>query len=376
MKDSGPDDGIVSVVSSEGSTTDQTLTEGGVNEDPQVFHRDPATPVVVSLLTSSPKPRVSAEEETVSTGKSAASSGPEPENLLDRPKRPLSAYNLFFRDQRECLLKTLPPTKSNGRGHGKISFRDLGKMIGSMWKEIDPQEKARYEVMASQGREKYRKSVEEWKDQQKANGLPTKSKKKVKRKVSSNSLSSKAIPKQQQQPFSVQNDANLPIIPIEPLASNALLATEKFHNAAPVQTLVAATSHCKPFHEEPMPFDTHDHAMIHTNHGFTRWEAGRTQDPLPTLSAHPTTSASPFQSGSSGFPRENSHACEPTPIESDRSMYWNGARDVQTGPGYGFMNFSQEDLSETFEGDVFDPVPFPEHQPFRDHQLSRDEILW
>ena len=133
------------------------------------------------------------DEVTEAVPSSADSSSEnEAEAIVPRPKRPLSAYNMFFRDQREMLLKTLPRRQSDttiGRGHGKIGFQDLARVIGAKWREIDPQEKERYEKVAAEGRAKYLEQAKAWKEQQKKHGLPlTKpKKKKVSRKVSSSS---------------------------------------------------------------------------------------------------------------------------------------------------------------------------------------------
>mmetsp|Transcript_13888 Transcript_13888/g.26586 ORF Transcript_13888/g.26586 Transcript_13888/m.26586 type:complete len:475 (-) Transcript_13888:109-1533(-) len=86
-----------------------------------------------------------------------------------KPKRPLSAYNLFFRDQRELLLAELPSREGQQpkRSHGKINFKDLANTIAAKWKEILPAEKERYEKIASVGREKYVKLAKAWKKKQK-----------------------------------------------------------------------------------------------------------------------------------------------------------------------------------------------------------------
>eukprot|EP00977_Amphora_coffeiformis_P020303 scaffold8050_cov180-Amphora_coffeaeformis.AAC.10 len=136
-----------------------------------------------------------AEEEKDSTGTLEAPT-PETDSLFDRPKRPLSAYNMFFRDQREILLKSLPISRRQEdirRGHGKISFQDLAKVVGAKWRDVDPEEKSTYEKIAEEGRKKYRERMKEWKVQQKMKGLPVvKPKKKLKKKVSSPSISREA----------------------------------------------------------------------------------------------------------------------------------------------------------------------------------------
>ena len=103
--------------------------------------------------------------------------------LVDKPKRPLSGYNLFFRDEREKLLQALPalparnyPTKrKNGRdSHRKISFSDLARTVGARWKTLDASVKQEYEDVADRDRKVYYTAVQVWKEQQKALGLPTK----------------------------------------------------------------------------------------------------------------------------------------------------------------------------------------------------------
>jgi HMG-box domain len=65
------------------------------------------------------------------------------DNLKDRPKRALSAYNIFFSSERKKLLANTPvraigkPLKS----HGKIGFSEMAQRISSKWKSIDPQDK-------------------------------------------------------------------------------------------------------------------------------------------------------------------------------------------------------------------------------------------
>lgn len=105
----------------------------------------------------------------------------------DKPMRPLSAYNMFFQNQRERIVagKTDDPTPeeiqqsvvkmlaSKTRGpkrrqdrisHGQISFGDLARAIAAKWRAIDPNLKAVYNHYAAQEKVRYKKEVVIWKE--------------------------------------------------------------------------------------------------------------------------------------------------------------------------------------------------------------------
>jgi len=107
----------------------------------------------------------------------------------DMPKRPLSGYNIFFKDERRRILKAIPtPGGSNNNGgesssdeegpsatsalsatstrlpHGKIGFRSLAKTIAKRWKELPPTEVERYKMLASRETERYKLQMKEYSD--------------------------------------------------------------------------------------------------------------------------------------------------------------------------------------------------------------------
>lgn len=94
----------------------------------------------------------------------------------DHPKNALTAYNLFFRDERKKVLSSIEvsdDTKNtrlsnrNRKGrsdpHGKISFSELGKTIGQNWRNASEETKGKYNEMALVEKIEYEKKVEEYK---------------------------------------------------------------------------------------------------------------------------------------------------------------------------------------------------------------------
>lgn len=102
---------------------------------------------------------------------------------MGRPKRPLSAYNLFFQDTRIEILNSkkseeeLEAEKAGGEDetgvattgkrkrrvpHGKISFSQLGKEISAKWKAIKPEALEGYKARAAKDMDRYKKEIEEF----------------------------------------------------------------------------------------------------------------------------------------------------------------------------------------------------------------------
>jgi hypothetical protein len=81
----------------------------------------------------------------------------------DKPNRPLSAYNLFFRKERALLLGADVEKQDSEKGkkrvhrktHGKIGFADMARIIGAKWKALGDEEKSEFEEIASQEKKRY-----------------------------------------------------------------------------------------------------------------------------------------------------------------------------------------------------------------------------
>jgi hypothetical protein len=106
----------------------------------------------------------------------------------DKPKRPLSAYNFFFKEEREKILKIVlaedPSKVENDKDSedyiddammlrlkkegGKVSFEEMGKLIGQRWKGIDPDRLSKYSEMAAEDTERYKKEMLSYNGRQEA----------------------------------------------------------------------------------------------------------------------------------------------------------------------------------------------------------------
>jgi hypothetical protein len=133
---------------------------------------------------------------------------------LDMPRHPLNAYNFFFSDERECIVRTLndltaeeiakldlethdcskeeddtvkwPTLDAEGKeelltahikrreeqkkkrrphrkSHGKISFKDLATVIAKRWKTLSPERLSFYHALADKDLNMYRKAMVEYK---------------------------------------------------------------------------------------------------------------------------------------------------------------------------------------------------------------------
>ena len=116
----------------------------------------------------------------------------------DKPKRPLSAYNIFFKEERNRILKgekeaaeggdvpsnisvnealdtstksevSIDPDDAKSKSDSdkdkskkKIGFESLAKLIGRRWQELDAESMAVYKSKASVDMERYKKEMEVW----------------------------------------------------------------------------------------------------------------------------------------------------------------------------------------------------------------------
>lgn len=105
-----------------------------------------------------------------------------------KPKRGLSAYNLFFQLERERLIAGAPVRKYDSadveriailshqkaqikrrhrKSHGIISFTDLARTSANAWKKLEGSDKVVFEEYAAVENARYRCELERWMDRQK-----------------------------------------------------------------------------------------------------------------------------------------------------------------------------------------------------------------
>jgi hypothetical protein len=101
----------------------------------------------------------------------------------DMPRRPLSAYNIFFRKQREAMMSAAAAAAETGaaaasaiaakrsrKRSGKslgIGFANLARTIAAKWKELDSESRAPYEGVAASEKERYNQEMLVWRAKQK-----------------------------------------------------------------------------------------------------------------------------------------------------------------------------------------------------------------
>lgn len=85
------------------------------------------------------------------------------------PKRPLSAYNLFFAHERKILIeeRSKAPKTVQGTGKGKMGFGGLARNISSKWNKLTPEQKVPFQKLAAVEQKRYKKELQMWKTKHK-----------------------------------------------------------------------------------------------------------------------------------------------------------------------------------------------------------------
>lgn len=171
--------------------TDRTREMLTIMENLSSLHGGNFNPEAAARMDMEPLAMPPHLEATNRAAAAASAARPMSLNKLStKPKRPLSAYNIFFKHEREKLvsdapddetpvtlesLKVDPTRKPNKRrhrkSHGKIGFADLARTIAEKWKSLDAEQRTVYEACAAKEKERYQKEITEWKEMKKSQSL-------------------------------------------------------------------------------------------------------------------------------------------------------------------------------------------------------------
>lgn len=93
---------------------------------------------------------------------------PEKKRPTDKPRRPMSAYNFFFREQRPKVLREaeaaglILPAGTTRREQKSALFSDVGRRVADKWRAISKAELDIYKKMADDDMERYQKEKSEY----------------------------------------------------------------------------------------------------------------------------------------------------------------------------------------------------------------------
>jgi hypothetical protein len=76
-----------------------------------------------------------------------------------KPKRPLSAYNLFFKKERRVVLQEDTGSSDESR---KVSFENLAKIIGKRWARLEKADHKEFDELAHKDSIRYRKEMKKF----------------------------------------------------------------------------------------------------------------------------------------------------------------------------------------------------------------------
>lgn len=102
---------------------------------------------------SQPKPKKGTKRKAGSSqDKKKRGQGKKARKQQGEPKKPLSAYMFYVKENRAKLVKDNP----------NLSFGEVGKRLGEMWASLTPDEKAQYVELNRKDKDRYADAKKEW----------------------------------------------------------------------------------------------------------------------------------------------------------------------------------------------------------------------
>jgi hypothetical protein len=75
-----------------------------------------------------------------------------------KPTRPLTAYNIFFHDQRQIIQEETMRTTGS-----KAHFTEVTKIVGSRWRKLGQEDRLHYKKLAAKDKQRYAVELVQWK---------------------------------------------------------------------------------------------------------------------------------------------------------------------------------------------------------------------
>jgi hypothetical protein len=145
-----------------------TQTNEGTSNDEESKETSKVGATATDPMASPPSsPRRKGQRTKSTKAKSTVTKSPK--KLAPLPPRALNAYNIFFREERKRWIDQRSDPEEQNESKTKTAstfppFAQMGKIIGQKWKELPAGEKEKFERLAKEDMQRYRKAIDDYKN--------------------------------------------------------------------------------------------------------------------------------------------------------------------------------------------------------------------